>query len=70
MTRRKLTTAERLTKHRLNSGMSRPEFAAKLGLTRRIVENAELGGIPRPSAAKILADELGGEVTDLWPSAR
>ena len=70
MPRRKRSAAEQIRAYRHDAGLSRPAFARMLGLTRRIIENTELGGTPALDNAKVLADELGTTVTELWPNRR
>lgn len=55
-----------LRTERINRGLSIRAFARRIGVHPRVIQNAEEGGIPQPRHAKLIADFLGYEVSDVW----
>jgi DNA-binding XRE family transcriptional regulator len=47
--------------------MSRAQMAELIGVSDRVLEEAEHGSRPRPENALKIATYFGHRVTDLWP---
>jgi len=56
-----------LKAERLNRGLRVPEAAEKIGVAPHVLRTAEQGTLPRPAAAKLIADFYGVKVSDIWP---
>lgn len=57
-----------LKAERLNRGLTVAEAADRIGVERHVLRDAEnLGTVPRPGSAKLIADFYGFRVTDQWP---
>ena len=57
-----------LKAERLNRGLSLRTASQRMGIPSYILRDAEnKGTVPRPEAAKKIADFYGYLVTDIWP---
>jgi transcriptional regulator with XRE-family HTH domain len=53
---------------RLNRGLTVADAAGQIGVLPHVLRDAEnLGTVPRPASAKLIADFYGLQVTDVWP---
>jgi lambda repressor-like predicted transcriptional regulator len=52
---------------RLNQGLSLPDAAAQIGISRGTLVKAERGDSVHPRQAKLIADFYKVRVTDIWP---
>lgn len=58
----------KLKTERLNRGLGVETLAELAGVTPRVIRYAEeTGRRPHPENAKLVADYLGMQVTDIWP---
>lgn len=53
---------------RLNRGLSLAAMASQIGVTKKVLGDAERGATPQPANALKIASFHGLTVTQMWPS--